>query len=220
MRARSSRSHSAPALTSERWCSAAAWSRSPACRCRARGSSSPSRSRPLGHGCDDRQRFLVADVSRLEALPDSRAGSWSREADDKKDCDDVVAPRAAYGGGQDRPPRGHSPARGSELGRCVGQLSAPDRPLAEPLPAAFSDVRCAVRWLRTHATELGRHPARVVALGDSGGASSSSCSGSPRTQRRSTTANASSRGPSRSTRSSPNTVARKARRRQRRLLFH
>lgn len=36
-------------------------------------------------------------------------------------------------------------------------------------PAAISDVRCAVRWLRTHATELGADPRRIVALGDSAG---------------------------------------------------
>lgn len=36
-------------------------------------------------------------------------------------------------------------------------------------PAAISDVRCAVRWVRTHATELGADPTRIVALGDSAG---------------------------------------------------
>ena len=36
-------------------------------------------------------------------------------------------------------------------------------------PAAISDTRCAVRWLRAHATELGADPAHIVALGDSAG---------------------------------------------------
>lgn len=37
-------------------------------------------------------------------------------------------------------------------------------------PAAVQDVRCALRWLRAHASEYSIDPARVVALGTSAGA--------------------------------------------------
>ena len=39
-----------------------------------------------------------------------------------------------------------------------------------PWPASFEDAKCAVRWLRTHAHELGGDPDRIVMAGDSAGA--------------------------------------------------
>lgn len=36
-------------------------------------------------------------------------------------------------------------------------------------PGAISDVRCAVRWVRAHADELGADPGRIVAIGASAG---------------------------------------------------
>jgi acetyl esterase/lipase len=38
-----------------------------------------------------------------------------------------------------------------------------------PWPAALEDVKCAVRWLRHHATEVGGDPDRIVIAGDSAG---------------------------------------------------
>jgi acetyl esterase/lipase len=37
-------------------------------------------------------------------------------------------------------------------------------------PAALEDVRCAVRWVREHATDYGVDPARIAAVGSSAGA--------------------------------------------------
>lgn len=37
-------------------------------------------------------------------------------------------------------------------------------------PAALEDAKCAVRWLRHHATEIGGDPDRIVFVGDSAGA--------------------------------------------------
>jgi acetyl esterase/lipase len=39
-----------------------------------------------------------------------------------------------------------------------------------PWPAPIEDAKCAVRWLRHHAHELGGDPDRIVMAGDSGGA--------------------------------------------------
>ncbi len=38
-----------------------------------------------------------------------------------------------------------------------------------PLPACIQDVRCAVRWMKAHATELGIDPARIGTFGHSAG---------------------------------------------------
>ncbi len=91
--------------------------------------------------------FLPASVGPHPAIVFVHGGGWT--AGDKSSWEDEALRFADEG----------------YVGISINYRLAP----AYPFPAAVEDTKAAVRWLRTHAADLGIDPARIGAMGSSAG---------------------------------------------------
>jgi acetyl esterase/lipase len=64
--------------------------------------------------------------------------------------------------------RPHDP-NGDQLAPDAAATARPGLPPGAPWPASIEDAKCAVRFLRAHAADLGIDPGRIGAWGSSGG---------------------------------------------------